>query len=452
MHREHRRRLLEMLREQRAAAVVPTATHKVRNHDSEYRFRPDSDFWYLTGFAEPEAVLVLLPRSTRAAKNGAEAAGDPKETILFLRDKDRERETWTGRRLGVAAAASTLGVDEARPIERLWSDLPALLQNYERIVYRTGIDGARDQRVLDTITKLRWNARGMIVPPLETMDVAPFCHELRLKKSAAEIETMRRAAQVSREAHVQAMKKARPGVGENEIDALIDYTFRRLGSTGAAYTNIVAGGANACILHYVENNRPLRDGDLVLIDAGAEWDFYASDVTRTFPVNGRFDPAQRAVYEIVLAAQLAAIDHVRPGVTFVSVHERALEVLCAGLVRLGLLAGTAKEVIEKEAYKRFYMHRTSHWLGLDVHDCGAYVRDGSSRMLEPGMVLTVEPGLYIAEDDDTVDARWRGIGVRIEDDVLVTASGHDVLTAGIPKRIEEIEATCQGRTLEPVSG
>jgi Xaa-Pro aminopeptidase len=247
------------------------------------------------------------------------------------------------------------------------------------------------------------------------------------------------------------MKRARAGVAENEIDALIDYTFRRLGSTGAAYTNIVAGGANACILHYVENDRPLRDGDLVLIDAGAEWDYYASDVTRTFPVNGRFSSNQRAVYELVLASQLAAIEAVRPGVSFVSIHERALEVLCAGLVRLGLVAGSAREVLETEAYKRFYMHRTSHWLGLDVHDCGAYVRGGSSRLLEPGMVLTVEPGLYIAEDDDTVDACWRGIGVRIEDDVLVTAGGSDVLTAGIPKSVEEVEATCGALSLEPVS-
>ncbi len=432
------------MREKRAAAVIPTASHKVRNHDSEYRFRPDSDFWYLTGFAEPDATLVLLPR----ARDDARASAP--ESILYLRDKDREREIWTGRRLGVAGAAASLGVDEARPIEKLWSDLPELLRNCERIVYRTGIDEARDRRMLETITRLRGAARGMIVPPVELLDVAPFTHELRLKKSAAEIETMRRAARVSREAHVQAMKRAKPGVGENEIDALIEYTFRRAGSTGAAYTNIVAGGANACILHYVENNQPLRDGDLLLVDAGAEWDYYASDVTRTFPVNGRFGREQRAVYEVVLEAQLAAIAHVAPGVSFVSVHERALDTLCAGLVRLGLVKDTPKEVVEKETYRRFFMHRTSHWLGLDVHDCGAYASDGRSRTLEPGMVLTVEPGLYVAEDDETVDARWRGIGVRIEDDVLVTANGREVLTEGIPKGVDEIEAACQGRELEKV--
>jgi Xaa-Pro aminopeptidase len=448
MHSDHRRRLLELLRNARAAAVIPTAAHKVRNHDSEYRFRPESDFWYLTGFAEPECVLVLVPAIGGTSPTSDATAVRRPETILYLRDKDREREIWTGRRLGVAAAARALGVDEARPIESLWADLPKLLQNYERIVYRTGIDEARDRRMLDTITKLRWNARGTIVPPAELLDVAPFTHELRLKKSAAEIDTMRRAARVSREAHVLAMREARPGRRENEIDALIEYTFRRLGSTGPAYTNIVAGGANACILHYVENDDALRDGDLVLIDAGAEWDYYASDVTRTFPVNGAFSAEQRALYEIVLAAQERAIDHVRPGVSFVSVHEQALEVLCDGLVRLGLLAGPVPEAIEKETYKRFYMHRTSHWLGLDVHDCGAYVHDGRSRMLEPGMVLTVEPGLYVAEDDDRVDARLRGIGIRIEDDVLVTERGHDVLTAGIPKSIEEIEAACRGRALE----
>jgi Xaa-Pro aminopeptidase len=456
MYHEHRRRLLEALRNARAAAVIPTAAHKVRNHDSEYRYRPDSDFWYLTGFDEPDCVLVMLPAlhsptsvagASANAKDGRAPAPRP-EVILYLRDKDREREIWTGRRLGVAAAARELNVDEARPIESLWSDLPKLLENYERIVYRTGIDEARDRRMLETITKLRWAARGTVVPPAELLDVAPFTHELRLKKSAAEIETMRRAARVSREAHVLAMREARPGRRENEIDALIEYTFRRLGSTGPAYTNIVAGGANACILHYVENDEPLRDGDLVLIDAGAEWDYYASDVTRTFPVNGTFGAEQRALYEIVLEAQMRAIEHVTPGVSFVSVHERALEVLCNGLVRLGLLAGTAREAIEKETYKRFYMHRTSHWLGLDVHDCGAYVHDGRSRTLEPGMVLTVEPGLYVAEDDDTVEERWRGIGIRIEDDVLVTAGGHDVLTAGIPKTIDEVEAACRGRALE----
>ena len=439
LHREHRSRLFARLAERGAAGVFFTSQHKVRNHDAEYRFRPDSDFFWLTGFSEPDSCLVLLP---------ACAGRTTARSVLFLREKDREREIWTGRRLGLERAPATLAVDEARGIEKLWDELPKLLSNFERIVYRTGLDEARDRRMLETVSRLRAAARAPIAPPLELLDVAPFTHELRLFKSPAELELMREAARVSREAHTAAMREAKPGVGENEIDALFEHTFRRRGATGAAYTNIVAGGANACCLHYVENDQPLRDGDLLLIDAGAEWSYYASDVTRTFPVNGRFSPDQRALYEVVLEAQLAAIAHIKPGVSFVSVHELALEHLCAGLVRLGLLTGSTKDVIAKESYKRFYMHRTSHWLGLDVHDCGAYVIEGSSRRLEPGMVLTVEPGLYVAEDDDTVEARWRGIGVRIEDDVLVTPQGNEVLTAAIPKSIDAVEAACAGRTLE----
>ncbi|MBK7876443.1 MAG: Xaa-Pro aminopeptidase [Planctomycetes bacterium] len=438
MYREHRRRFLDRLRAERAAAVIPTASHKVRNHDAEYRFRPESDFWYLTGFDEPDACLVLLPGL---------AKDEAPRSVLYLREKDKEREIWTGRRLGVAAAPAALGVDEARPIESLWTDLPKLLSNHERIVYRTGIDAARDAKFLEATTRLRWAARGNVAPPAELVDVAPTLHELRLFKTPAELDCMRRAARITREAHVECMRRARPSVSETELDALLEYTFRKDGGTGPAYTPIVAGGANACILHYVENDQPLKDGELLLIDAGAEYDYYACDVTRTFPVNGRFTPDQRAIYSIVLEAQLAAIAHTRPGVRFTDVHERALEVLVRGLCGLGLLRGTPEEELRGEAYKRFYMHRTSHWLGLDVHDCGAYSKDGASRVLEPGMVLTIEPGLYLAPDDDTIDARWRGIGVRIEDDVLVTAAGHEVLTAGIPKDVDEVEAVCQGRAL-----
>lgn len=442
IHEQNRQRLAQRLGARRAAGLFFTAAHKVRNHDSEYRFRPESDFWWLTGFAEPESALLVLP-----PLEGSAAA----KSILFLRDKDREREIWTGRRLGVAAAAAALRVDEARPIERLWDDLPQLLKNYERIVTRTGSEPERDRRVLDTLTRLRWAARGMVVPPLELLDVAPFTHELRLFKTPAELECMRQAAAVSRAAHTAAMRECRPGVRENELDARLEHTFRASGSTGAAYTNIVAGGANACILHYVENSQPLREGELLLIDAGAEWDYYASDVTRTFPVNGRFSPEQRALYELVLRAQLAAIAQVRPGVSFVSVHECALRVLVEGLVQLGLLPGQPDELIASEGYRRFFMHRTSHWLGLDVHDCGAYVVDGQSRLLEPGMVLTVEPGCYVAPDDETVEARWRGIGIRIEDDLLVTAAGSEVLTAAIPKTVAQLEALCGRRELAAIS-
>jgi len=433
---EHRARFLELLTQERAAAVVATSPHRIRNHDAEYRFRPDSDFWWLTGFAEPESVLVLLPALTAETRP---------RTVLFLREKDRERETWTGRRLGVTAATAKLGIDEARRIENLWTDLPQLLKGYERIVHRTGIDEARDREMLAVFAKLRATAKAASPPPVALLDPAPMLHELRLFKDASELDTMRRAARITRDAHVAAMRTAKPGVNEREIDALLDATFRRLGGTGAAYTNIVAGGASATILHYVLNDQPLRDGDLLLVDAGSEVDWYASDVTRTFPVNGRFTAEQRAVYQVVLDAQLAAIDAVRPGAAFDAPHERALEKLCAGLVDLGIVDGTAAEVLAAEGFKRFYMHRTSHWLGLDVHDCGAYLANGSARALEPGMVLTIEPGLYFAEDDAAIDARWRGIGVRIEDDVLVTREGHEVLTRGIPKTVDEIEAACAGR-------
>ncbi len=449
MYRKHRERLLEVLASARAAAVVATSEHKIRNHDCEYRFRPDSDFWYLTGFAEPESVLVLLPGTgSDAPRNGRTNVGP--RSVLYLRDHDRDREIWTGRRLGVAAAPAALGVDEARPIEALWRELPELLKNYERIVYRVGLDEARDRNMMKTIERLRLQAKSGVNPPLELCDPQPYTHELRLMKTAAEIDVMRRAAAISREAHVAAMRGTRPGMRELEVEALLEYTFRRLGSTGPAYASIVAGGANACILHYVENDQVLRDGDLLLIDAGAEHEYYASDVTRTFPVNGRFNAEQRALYELVLEAQIAAIDAVRPGVHFVAIHELAVEILCTGLVKLGLLAGPVDKALRSESYKRFYMHRTSHWLGLDVHDCGAYLESGASRKLEAGMVLTVEPGLYVAPDDDAVDARWRGIGIRIEDDVLVTAAGHEVLTAGIPKTVDEVEATCQGRALERI--
>jgi Xaa-Pro aminopeptidase len=435
MHREHRRAFLERLAERHAAAVVFTATSKLRNGDAEHRFRPDSDFWYLTGFAEAEAVLVLRPGTN----------GDEPRSVLFLRDKDPEKEVWTGRRLGVAAAPAALGVDAAFPVGALRERLGDLLRGHARVVYRTGQDERRDREVLDVLDELRRTVRGAPVP-VELVDPAAMLHEQRLVKGAAELECMRRAADVSREAHLAAMAAARPGAGEHEIDALLEYTFRRRGSTGPAYTNIVAGGANACILHYVENDRRLRDGDLLLVDAGAEWDYYASDVTRTFPVNGRFSPEQRALYEVVLDAQKRGVEAVRPGATMHQVHEVAVRRLCAGLGRLGLLHDPEK-ALETGAYRRFYMHRTSHWLGLDVHDCGATFTEAGPRPLVPGMVLTVEPGVYVAPDDETVDARWRGIGIRIEDDVLVTADGREVLTAAIPKEVEALEAACAA-TLE----
>jgi len=442
MYQAHRTRLLKRLFAEGAAAVIPTASPKTRNHDCEYRFRPDSDFWYLTGFAEPGALLVLLPAR---GEKGAH------KSVLFLRERDRAMEIWNGRRLGLERAPAALGVDEVFDMEDVWTRLPELLMGFERIVYRMGIDAENDRHMVATLATLRARARGGVRPPVELIDAVPFLHEQRLFKSEDELALMRRAAAITTEAHIAAMRAAQPGATEYEIDALIEYTVKRRGSTGPAYTNIVAGGANACILHYNENDQPLNDGDLLLIDAGAEVDYYASDVTRTFPVNGKFSEEQRAIYEVVLAAQVAAVEHVKPGVTFLSIHAVALRTLVEGLVRLGLLSGGVDELIASEAYRPFYMHKTGHWIGLDVHDCGYYTVDGKSRTLEPGMVLTVEPGLYIAVDDENVDERWRGIGVRIEDDVLVTKDGHENLTADIPKTVADVEATCAQGSLASVS-
>jgi Xaa-Pro aminopeptidase len=444
MYRKHRDSLLDRLAQTHTAAVIPTARHQVRNSDCEYRFRPTSDFWYLTGFAEPESTLVLLPDGAGDATGEGSQESSSVRSVLFLRERDPKLEIWNGRRLGVERAPEELGVDEARPITDLWKDLPQLLKGYERVLYGTGEDETRDRQMLDTLSRLRRMARGEVLPPVEMVDPGPILHELRLYKSEEELALMRRGAEITAEAHCAAMAASAPGVNECEIDALLEYTFRRRGSTGSAYTPIVAGGNNACILHYIENNAALRDGDLLLIDAGAEVDFYATDVTRTFPVNGSFSAAQREIYELVFEAESAAIDVAKPGVPHKLIHDTATGVIVRGLLRLGLLEGTEESVLEDQSFRRFFMHGTSHWLGLDVHDCGAYAtREDSSRLLEPGMVFTVEPGIYIDADDETVDQRWRGIGVRIEDDVLVTRDGCEVLTAAIPRGLDEVEAACR---------
>lgn len=423
-------RALAALGERDAAALLLSARPKTRNADTEHRYRPDSDLWRLTGFGEPHCALVLLPASReRAARS-----------VLFLRDRDREQETWSGRRLGVKSAVDVLGVDEARPIEGLWKDLPVLLEGYPRLCCRTGVDTASDAHVLELLARLRSKTRSTLTVPQELIDTGAVLHELRLRKDDAELAVMRRSAEITAHAHLAALTAARPGMAEREIEALIEFEFRRRGADAPAYNTIVAGGANACILHYVDNDAPLRDGDLLLIDAGAEFEHYAADVTRTFPVGARFSAEQRALYEVVLRAQLVAIDRARPSQRFDDVHHAALRTLVEGLCDLGLLRGGVEECLESGAYKRFYMHRTSHWLGLDVHDAGSYVLDGASRPLEPGMVLTVEPGIYVSDDDTEVDERWRGIGIRIEDDVLVRDSEPQVLTAAIPKSVADIEA------------
>lgn len=433
-YRAHRARFLATLAERGAAAVVPTATAKLRNGDSEYAFRPDSDFWYLTGFGEPESVLVLLPASERR---------EVPESVLFLRERHAEQETWTGRRLGVEAAPAALGVERAYPIDELWERLPELLAGERRVVYATGADAERDRLFLHTLDELRHAGRSPLPPFEALLDPAPLLHEQRLVKSAPELERMRRAAAIAGEGHRAVMAAARAGMREYELDALLGFEFRRRGAVGPAYSNIVAAGDNACILHYHQGADALASGQLVLVDAGAEYEHYASDVSRTFPVDGVFSEPQRLLYELVLAAQEAAIACVRPGATVDEVHARAVDVLVRGLCEHGLISGDPQAAREAGEWRRYYMHRTSHWLGLDVHDCGAYSVGGAPRPLVPGMVLTVEPGLYVAADADEVDARWRGIGIRIEDDVLVTEEGCEVLSAGVPRTVAEVEAACR---------
>ena len=441
LFREHRERFMETLTSRGAAAIIPTATTKVRNSDSNYRFRPTSDFWYLTGFGEPDACLLLLP----------EARDQAARTILFLRERDKEREIWDGRRLGLERAPELLGVDEARDVTRMWDELPGLLASRERLVWRFGDDAGHDQKMLETFTALRARARGSVIPPTELLDPAPMLHEQRLIKGPGEIERMRKAAELTAHAHRDLMGFVQPGMNECEVEAFLEYRYRSAGSSGPAYGNICAGGGNACILHYEENDQTLNDGDLLLVDSGAEWDYYAADITRTFPVNGRFSPEQRAIYDVVMRAEEAAIEAIRPGTSFDSIHAASLNVIVDGLIELGLVSGTPEEVLDKGSYRDFFMHKTSHWLGLDVHDCGRYVKDGDSRPMEPGMVLTVEPGIYVDPDNDDVESRWRGIGIRIEDDILVTKTGHENLTSAVPKSIEEVEAACGAGVPQPVT-
>lgn len=409
-------------------AIIPTAPERVRNKDVHYRYRPDSDFYYLTGFAEPEAVAVIVP--------GREHG----EYILFCRERNPEKEIWDGYRAGQEGAVEKFGADDSFPIDDIDEILPGLLENRDKVYYSMGRNPEFDQHLMNWVNEVRAKARNGVHAPGEFVNLDYELHEMRLIKRAEEIKTMRKAAKISCEAHKRAMQVCKPGMYEFEVEAEFLHEFRRNGSTYTAYPPIVGGGANACILHYIENSDKLRDGDLLLIDAGAEVDYYAADITRTFPVNGRFTAEQKAVYDLVLAAQEAAIAQVRPGNHWNEPHEKAVQVLAEGLRDLGLLNGSTDELIEKGHYKKFYMHRTGHWLGMDVHDVGDYKIDNIWRELEPGMVLTVEPGLYIAGGDDAVDKRWWNIGVRIEDDVLVTRDGCEVLTCDVPKTTDEIEA------------
>ena len=426
-----RRRQLMRMMGQDAIAILPAARPKRRNRDVEYPFRQDSDFLYLTGFPEPEAVMVLVPGRRQG------------QYLLFCRERDPEQETWHGRRAGLEGAVEHYGADDAFPIGDIDDILPGLLEDRERVYYTMGCDKDFDDRLMGWINQIRSQTRSGAQPPHEFVSLAWLVHEMRLFKSAAEIRAMKKAARVSMAAHRRAMRICRPGRHEYEIEAELLHEFRR-NAMEPAYPSIVGGGDNACILHYVDNCAPLQDGDLLLIDAGAEYQGYASDITRTFPVNGRFTKEQRALYALVLKAQQAAIRKVRPGNHWNDPHMAAVRTLTRGLVELGLLKGRVPQLVKEGAYRRFYMHRTGHWLGLDVHDVGDYRIDDQWRELEPGMVLTVEPGLYIAPGSKGVARKWWGIGIRIEDDVLVTRDGCEVLTADLPSDPDAIEALMAG--------
>ncbi len=423
-----RRRQLMALMEPGSIAIVPAAREQVRSRDTDYPFRQDSDFLYLSGFNEPDSVLVLIP--------GREHG----EFVLFCRERDPTQELWHGRRSGPAAACEEFGADDAFPIGDIDDILPGLIEGRRRVYYSMGRSADFDRQVMGWVNSIRAREASGAVPPGDLTDLNHMLHDLRLVKSAGELRLMRAAGEITARAHCRAMRFCAPGAFEYQLEAEILHEFAMSGARQPAYPSIVGAGDNACILHYVDNSARLRKGDLVLIDAGCELQGYAADVTRTFPVSGRFNRAQRDLYEVVLAAQAAAFAVIRPGCHWNEAHDATVRVITEGLVELGLLRGRVEKLIEKGAYRPFYMHRAGHWLGLDVHDVGDYRVGEEWRVLEPGMVLTVEPGIYVAPDNTAVAPRWRGIGIRIEDNVAVTRDGHEILTAGVPRAADEIEA------------
>ena len=428
-----RARLIERMGSD-AVAIIATREEMYRNRDADYKFRADSSFYYLTGFAEPEAVAVLSSDSQQPY-------------TLFCRERNREMEIWNGLRAGIEGAVSDYSADQAFTIDQLDEQIIQFLSDKKRLYVRLGQSDVFDLRVIGWLKKIAANQRQGGQPPVEIIQLDAVLDEMRLFKDDFEINLMRQAAQISAQAHIRAMQTVQPDMMEYALEAEVLYVMQKNGCQ-TAYNSIVGGGANGCILHYVENNQPLKDGDLVLIDAGAELDHYAADITRTFPVNGKFSVEQKALYELVLKAQLAAIDAIKSGNHYRLPHDLAINILTQGLIELGLLQGDVEELIQQEKYRQFYMHGTGHWLGMDVHDVGSYKitqqsNEAEWRPYEAGMVVTVEPGLYIAPDDETVDARWRGIGVRIEDDVLVTTTGNEVLTKDVPKTVQDIEQLMQ---------
>lgn len=427
-----RRKNLMALMDPHSIAIIPSAREQVRSRDTHFPFRQDSDFHYLSGFDEPDAVLVLLP----GRRHG--------QFVVFCRERDPTMELWNGYRAGPEGVCEKHAADDAFPISDIDDILPGLIEGRERVYYSMGRSTEFDQQIMGWVNSIRSRESSGAVPPGEFTDLDHMLHELRLYKSAAEIRLLRRAADISSKAHIRAMQSCRAGLYEYQLESHLQHAFVSGGARHAAYPSIVGGGANACVMHYVENDSKLRDGDLVLIDAGCELDYYASDITRTFPVNGCFSSEQRALYDLVLKAQLAAIEQIKPGNHWNQPHDASVRVITEGLVALGLLKGRVSSLIKKEAYRAFYMHRVGHWLGLDVHDVGDYRVADQWRLLEPGMVMTVEPGIYISPGNKKVAKKWRGIGIRIEDDVVITERGCEVLSSGAPKTVEEIEALMAG--------
>ncbi|MEQ1764185.1 MAG: aminopeptidase P N-terminal domain-containing protein [Pyrinomonadaceae bacterium] len=420
--------------EPNSIAIIPAAHEQTRSYDTEFKFRQDSDFWYLTGFPEPDAIAVIDPENTKSPYT------------LYVRPRDLEMETWFGRREGVEGAVKNYKANKAFSIEKFAADLPKLLDGHDKLYYRFSVDKTLDQELLGYLSGQRVRRLKTAYPPHTIMDPTIITGEMRLHKTAEEAEYMQIAGTIGADAHILAMKKVKPGMNEGQVEALMEAFMKDKGASGVAYNSIVGGGANATILHYVENNMPLKDGDLILIDAGAEYKGYASDITRTFPVNGKYTPAQREVYDVVLDVQEKCIEYTKTGNTIRKRQEYSIELLTEGMVKLGLLKGKTKDLIKKKAYMKYYMHGVGHYLGLDVHDAGRYFTDQTaknSRPFAPGMVLTVEPGIYVPPDDKSAPAKYRGIGIRIEDDVLVTEDGNRNLTSKVPKNPDEIEALMQ---------
>jgi Xaa-Pro aminopeptidase len=423
---KRRQRLIDIMGED-SIAVLPNAKVSNRNRDVDYIFRSDSNFHYLSGFDEPESVVVIVPGRAHG------------EYLLFCRERNLDKEIWDGYRAGQEGAVEKYGADDSYPFSDLNDILPGLLEGKEKVFYTMGNVPSFDHRMVGWLNHLRNASRQGIHSPSEIVELDHVLNELRLFKSSAEIKAMRKAAEISVQAHIRAMEFTQVGKWEYQVEAEIIHEFMKNDCRSPAYPSIVGGGENGCILHYIENDHRLKNNNLLLIDAGAEYDYYAADITRTFPINGKFTPAQKALYNLVLDAQKAAIAEVKPGNHWNQPHEAAVRVLTAGLIELGLLKGKLETLIEKEQYRDFYMHRTGHWLGMDVHDVGDYKIGGEWRLLEPGMVLTVEPGLYI-RDPQNIAKKWHFIGIRIEDDVLVTKTGNEVLSHGAPKELDEIEA------------